>query len=798
MWDYVVETALIAIAVCVIPGLLIGWISGLRTPTSAMCSVPVSVGMYGIASAIFYPLGISYTATSVAWFSVIIGVLAALWRGAFYFGRRHRAAKYSLVPSSKHVGQPPAIPASSTARRASDYVRLNPAWRPGSISDQRWLLPAAGVVAGAYFLISRTLTTIERTWGGIENIYQGWDVHWHASVIRFIGETGIASPTQMGLLQNTETGAPMYYPSAWHATGFLIGHFAELSPIAALNVTSAVLPGLLFPMSAAALAWRLVGTRGVTAQLAAGLSAVIVGAVPVLFWIGYYVGAWPYLAALAMIGVVVSAFMSVPAVPKRAFATALAFAGLVQTHPAPATHVVIFLLLWWATKLVWKPSHTPRSWKQGVGFRLRDVGMLAATGIAGALILLPQIVAGSSQTDSVVAFDDSDKFAESHAWDIAFNLATRHTDEIGFNAEPLVWVGVAGMVILLIWRCNIWGIASYLFSLTVTVSAMHPFTGAWGDFFTFVGGLHYNGAHRLIMPVALLLVAYAGSAIAVVVRLVCLGPVRRLSVLSVVLSTIVGLVAGAALWVGVDNRTDGKVAWPIAASRDQRMVNKFDLKAWRWLAQQPGAYEHHIMSDLADGSGWMYAYNNLPAVFKHYTWPYAMATSDTAMLYFHPNLLGVGNFGDPALRNTVDEAAKNLDVNYLITSPFNFWGFQKTLPEWIPGLDNAPGVTQVYKDHNVAIYAVNEQFTDEELTKMRESGDSPEPLLPVLTKAQAGVATSLKDAQDPYYHRPEPTLPDTSQIENTATNVDPAPSPVPGDFTPDGIPDNDPPPEPAS
>ena len=45
MWDYVVETALTAIAVCVIPGLLIGWISGLRTPTSAMCSVPVSVGM---------------------------------------------------------------------------------------------------------------------------------------------------------------------------------------------------------------------------------------------------------------------------------------------------------------------------------------------------------------------------------------------------------------------------------------------------------------------------------------------------------------------------------------------------------------------------------------------------------------------------------------------------------------------------------------------------------------------------------------------------------------------------------
>lgn len=794
MWGYVVETALIAIAVCVIPGLLISWISGLRTPTSVMCAVPVSVGVYGIAAAVFHPLGISYTSTSVAWFCVLIAVFAALWRGAFYFGRRHRAKNFSLVPESQHVGQPPAIPAASTARRASDFVRLNPAWRPGSISDQRWLLPAVGVAAGAYFIIARTLDAIGRSWGGLENVYQGWDAHWHASVVRFIEETGIASPTAMGILQNTETGHPLYYPTAWHSTAYLIGQYADLTPVASLNVASAVLPGLLFPISAAALAWRVVGTRGLTSQLAAGFAAVLVGVVPVLHWIGYYVGAWPYLAAVAMIGIVVSAFMSVPAVPKRAFATGLAFAGLVQTHPAPATHVVILLLLWWLTRLVWKPSHTPRSWRQGIGYRLRDLGLLAATGLAGALILLPQIIAGSSQTEEVVSFDDSDSLSATRAWETAFEMATRHTDEIGFDSSPLLWVGLAGMVIILIWRGNLWGPLFYVFSLAATVSSMHLFTGAWGDFMALISGLHYNAAHRLIMPVALILVAYAGAAIAVGVRLICLGPVRRLSMLSIVLSTIVGLIAGAALWVAVDNRTDGKLDWPVVNSRDQRMVNKYDLKAWRWLAEQPHAYEHRIFSDPADGSGWMYAYNGLPAFFTHYNWPFAMSDSDTTLLYFHPNLLGVGNFGDPSLRNTVDEAAKDLDVNYIITSPFNFWDFQKTHEEWIPGLDLSPGVTDVYRDHNVTIYVVNEKFTDAEITRMRESGDSPEPLLPVPTKGQKGLAQTAQEINQPYYHRPEATMPEKSHLPQAGGEVRPAPTPVPGDFTPDGIPDNDPPP----
>ena len=171
-----------------------------------------------------------------------------------------------------------------------------------------------------------------------------------------------------------------------------------------------------------------------------------------------------------------------------------------------------------------------------------------------------------------------------------------------------------------------------------------------------------------------------------------------------------------------------------------------------------------------------------------------MSDSDTTMLYFHPNLLGVGNFGDPSLRNTVDEAAKDLDVNYIITSPFNFWDFQKTHEEWIPGLDLSPGVTDVYRDHNVTIYVVNEKFTDGEITRMRESGDSPEPLLPVPTKGQKGLAQTAQEINQPYYHRPEATMPEKSQLPQVKDEVRPAPTPVPGDFTPDGIPDNDPPP----
>ena len=50
-----------------------------------------------------------------------------------------------------------------------------------------------------------------------QSIPSTWDSVWHANTIRWILDTGQASPTHMGELRNVETHEALYYPSAFYA-----------------------------------------------------------------------------------------------------------------------------------------------------------------------------------------------------------------------------------------------------------------------------------------------------------------------------------------------------------------------------------------------------------------------------------------------------------------------------------------------------------------------------------------------------------------------------------------------------
>ncbi|MDY6050282.1 MAG: DUF6541 family protein [Corynebacterium sp.] len=773
------EPTLIALAVCMLPGFLIGWISGLRAPAAIVGSIPLSFGMYGILAMAFYPLGIGYRVSTVAVGIGVAAVVAAVWRLVFYLVRRRRAQPYSFVPQPQLVGRAPAVPATAIARRASTYVHMNPGWRPGTLLSYEWILPALGAAAGAYFLIVRTVQRIgEAPFGGMASIPQGWDSHWHASVIQFIGDSGIASASQMGQLMNTETQHPFFYPLAFHDAAYLVKVLTGLSTFETLNLVSAVFPGAALPISMAALAWKVLGNRGMTAQIAAGLAPILGGLSPVIYWIIYYVGAWPYLTATAMVGAVVMLFMQVPAAPVRMFAAALGLAGLVQTHPSPVTHVVLLLACWWLFYLVWRPSRVPRSLVQGIVLRLHDVALLAVTGIAGGVVILPQLMRGSDAVSDVASFGDTlPKASAAQAWSTAFHMTTRHVDDMGLNSQYLLPVAVIGMVIVTVWSRNLWALAFYLLMVAVTARTMFDVGGPAAPLLQAIGGLHYSGAHRLIAVVGMMVVVYAACAIAVIIRVVTGGTVRQLSVFSLVASFVLALAVGAVSWWRVDATTAPHTYFPISESRDGRLSNDHDIASWEWLAEQPHAYEGRIFFDLANGSGHMYAYNGLPAFFKHYNWPWAMSDSDSTLLFFHPNALGVGNWGQPQYRNTVDEAARRQHVNFIVVSPPNFWDWQPTLPEMTPGLFDTPGVTTVYRDGDIAIFAVNEAFTDAELTQMRQSGGSPDPLPPV----------ELDENGEPIYHRPESVLLTTAPEDSSEGDNRPPNQPVPGDFDGDGI-----------
>ena len=82
-----------------------------------------------------------------------------------------------------------------------------------AISRGPALAVAAGVLLGAA-LIGVSAVMGLPDW---QSIPSTWDAVWHANTVRFIVDTGQASPTHMGELRNVETHDALYYPSTFHA-----------------------------------------------------------------------------------------------------------------------------------------------------------------------------------------------------------------------------------------------------------------------------------------------------------------------------------------------------------------------------------------------------------------------------------------------------------------------------------------------------------------------------------------------------------------------------------------------------
>ena len=94
------------------------------------------------------------------------------------------------------------------------------------------LLVAAGVVLGAV-LIGLAAVRGMPHW---QSIPSTWDAVWHANTIRFILDTGQASPTHMGELRNIETHEALYYPSTFHALAAVFSQLTGAAPTTAYTL----------------------------------------------------------------------------------------------------------------------------------------------------------------------------------------------------------------------------------------------------------------------------------------------------------------------------------------------------------------------------------------------------------------------------------------------------------------------------------------------------------------------------------------------------------------------------------
>lgn len=750
------------------PGFIFSWVSGVRAPWAAALSLPVSFGIFGFAGWVTSALGGHYTVASLVVVWLLFLLLAGAWRwGARVLDRRphnpesegetlHQGPKGVVIETP--VDEDFDVqPASSTPTDVETTTAPRPSFfSPGGWSDPRWILPALGVVAGMLLIIVPSVRWMSELPYGMDAIFQGWDVHWHASVIRWIEETGNADPTRMGELHNPENNYPMYYPVAWHAGVWLLAHLTGLTPVTAVNYGSIIIPGIVAPLSAATLAWRFINDRSLYSQMAAAFAAVIVTGIPAYYWVGNYVGAWPYTAALCACGVVLAAFMSAPYRPIMLLGCGLAFMGIVQLHPASATVVILGLGLWWLCWLIWNPVRTPQSILGSVGCRLRDVLILATGGLIGVVPLLPQVLGRSSDMEEVASFTATEPLTYLQSIRKTITMTTRHVDEgAPFHFMWVVVPALIGLLVLVVWRKNVWALLLYLVSVVLTVNALTPLPEPYGTAINLVGKIHYATPHRLIMPVALVSAAAAAVAITAILAALVL-PLRRRAprwagVIMVALS-VLGT-GGLGWYAHADVKQEGE--WVIKSAREHvKTITEKDRRAFAWLATQPKAYDGFVFHEPSDGAGWMYPLEGLPSIGRHYHWPLPVGSTDSMTLWRDINTLGAGVPGDPDAKNDIDRVAERLNVHYVVLSPPNFWVFQTPWEPLTVGTYTTPGLTLVYKDGEDAIFVVNSSFTDEEIQRMRTSGDSPDPLPHQPTYGELGLARTAEEQNKPYFHRP--------------------------------------------
>lgn len=707
----------LAIAVFTLPGLIFAWVAGAKLPAAAASSLPATFGIVGLGSWVHGAMGIRFGWTSFIVFLVLMLCLAAGWHYAFAWRARKRAAK--------------------------SWVRtLWPGdWRRGSIADPSWVLPGAGVVVGAWMLIAKQLELQSNVPGQLNNIVQGWDIQWHVNAVRFIMEEGIASPTRMGELQNPETRIDLFYPSAFHAATALFASAGDLAPVEAVNLASIVLPSLALTAGAAGLAWAMARGRGMVAQIAAGLAAIAVYASPVLVWIPDFVGMRPYIVAIGLSGLVIALFHQVPRYRALALPTLFAFLGMMQVHPSAVLVVVLAVLLYWLTYLVWHPDRS----------RVSDVLWLAIPALGATVAFLPQLIAGQTQAGEVNTWDASENVTAGEAWEKAFMMDTRHVGEFfpGFDPTILLWLAGFGAIAMVVWRGQVWAPVFYGLMTASAAHALHPFDGMWEPLLTLLGSPHYNSAHRIITVVALTVIAGAAVGAAVIIRVFTLAPVAArygtrpwawgTSIASAILAVLAGWGTGA--WASTVAVDGAKMSFDSSRLND-RMVDDDQLKAYAWLASRPEAQEGLVMGESTDGYSWAYAIGGVPTVARHYLWPNGGMGVDSNLLADRAGQLGAGERGRPDETSPADEAAAHLNVRFIVSSGNTFWPGPKNW-QVDKALWTTPGVTPVYQRGLVTIFAVNEQLSAEQITELQRdavaNGGSTE--LPVLTPTSEASAT---------------------------------------------------------
>ncbi|RRR41080.1 hypothetical protein EHH44_19410 [Mycolicibacter terrae] len=633
-----------ALLLLVLPGALVAAGARLTWPLAITVGPALTYGLVGLAIVPFGAWGIPWNAgTALATLVVVGALVAGLARGVR--GLLDRRPGIHVAAPSTAVGPT--------------------------------LTVAAGVLLGM-LLIGWAAVRGLPNW---QSIPSTWDAVWHANTVRFILDTGQASPTHAGELRNVETHAPLYYPSAFHALTAVLCQLTGAAPTTGYTLAGLAASVWLFPISAALLTWNLLQRVASTAltALSAATAAALSASFTALPYVEFGTAAMPNLVAY---GLVVPAFALTTAVRTmrdRIGVAVLALVGVFSVHLTGGVVTVLLLTAWWLCPkdgALWNPLRGKR----------RDTLALAAVLTPTGLLLLPQLLSVRKQADIIAGHSFLTHEGRKSGLRDALLLHTRHLNDFGIQ-YTLVGLCVVGAV-LLIAKKVYWPLALWAVLVVGVVQSSAPLGGPVGEVVGAFTDLFYSDPRRIMAAMTLLLVPMAGIGLAWLVALVVKpAPGRSRSVLTGVLLT--------ATTVGLAWHYLPRHAFLFGDKYDSVMIDKRDLEAFAYLAALPGARDTVIGNANVDGSAWMYAVAGLHPLWTHYDYPQQQGPGPQRFIFWA--------YADDADTDPrVAQAVRSLGIRYVLISSPTVRGFP--LPDGLLSLEKSRSWTRIYDNGGASIY----------------------------------------------------------------------------------------------
>lgn len=646
-----VAGVLLATLLLVIPGALLGLVARLPWPVSIAVGPALTYGVVGLAITPFGAVGIPWNAMTALVALAVVMIVAATFRIVL---ARHR----------DHDAEAQAVPV----------------WPAVCVG--------AGVLVGAACIGYAAVSGIAH-W---QSIPSTWDSVWHANTVRFILDTGQASPTHMGELRNVETHARLYYPSAFHALASVLAQLTGAAPTTAYTLFALAAAVWLFPTSAAALAWHLVRPHATPWRTAgcAGAAAALTASFTAVPYVEFNTAAMPNLAAYGIAAPTMVLIVSALRHRDRIPVAVVALAGVFSVHTTGGVIAVVLVGCWWLLHGLWHP----------VRGRVADAISLMLIAVPTAIAKLPQAIGVFEQAEIIAGHSFITHEGRKRALARALLQHTRHLRDYPIQYVLLALAGVGAVLLLRkrVW----WPLVMWLLLVVSAVNSAAPLGGIIGILTGRFSDSFYSDPRRLSAAITLLLTPMAGIALFALVLTAVTGARKLLArgrdevptggapAWNAVCAMVVLVASIACAWHYFPRHR-----YLMGEKYDQLMIDDKDLQAMAYLATLPEARDTLIGNANTDGTAWMYAVAGLHPLWTHYDYPQQQGPGYQRFIFWA--------YADDADTDPrVATAVRELNIRYVLTSTPVVGDF--VMPDGLTALDKSRSWAKIYDNGEVRIY----------------------------------------------------------------------------------------------